>query len=82
MEGDRWQKRIVRREIYRYMGMKEQAADEALQAQVNEQLKRLLSVCRVRSFYQVFPLCVLEAGEARTASGPEERAGEDTHRNE
>lgn len=68
MEEEHWHSRIVSREIYRYMGMKEQAADEALRETVSEQLRRLLSVCRVRSFYQIFPLRIEENGETEITS--------------
>lgn len=68
MEKERWHSRIAAREIYRYMGMKEQDADEALQRRVEEQLARLLAVCRVRSFYQLFPLRIKENRRQETAS--------------
>ena len=48
--------------------MKEQAADARMQAKVKEQLERLLSVCRVRSCYQIFPLDI-RAGEGPEAEG-------------
>ena len=56
MEEEGWKRRSRLREIYRYMGMKEQAAEKELQVLVQEQLKRLLSACRVGSCYRIVPL--------------------------
>lgn len=57
-------RRIRMREIYRYMGMKEAQADEALQAAVREQLDRLLEAAQVRSYYRIYPLTFGRGGES------------------
>lgn len=60
-----WQSRLRLREVYRYMGMKEEAADEALQTLVREQLDHLVKTACVRTYYQIYPLRFTEPGIMR-----------------
>ena len=74
VDAERLREKIRRREIYRYLGMKEQDAGEVLQAAVEEQLAELLGQMRVHSYYQIFPLSMEEkvaetGGRAETDSG-------------
>ncbi len=73
--------RVRRREIYRYMGMKEEDAGESLRALVEEQLIRLLNQIRVRSFYQIFPLSLQEGERTEIELGPLHIVSRDLGRN-
>ena len=68
VDAERLREKIRRREIYRYLGMKEQDAGEVLQAAVEEQLAELLGQMWVHSYYQIFPLS-MEEKVAETDSG-------------
>ena len=73
-----WQARISLKEICRYMGMKEREADDSIRAEVEKQLARLLDTVRVRSYYQIFPLCF---GENDLILGPVRIQSRDLRRN-
>ena len=50
------------KEIYRYLGMKEEAADEKTRLLVADCLRELQEAAKPRSFYRVYPLEILPDG--------------------